>query len=294
MSKILEILIKIIGSIFVTYGSFMVISDVLKLPTSKTLKARANVLNGSAEETSSINLALENFAKFLAKIIPMDEFKKQELAVDLRTAQLDISPEMFRANAMVKASIFVIASIPFFFVFPIMGVLVLILSVVLYMSSANIKGRIAEKRESIESDLPRLVATIQKKLSYDRSIMAILTDFLPVASPELRRELEITIADINSGNEEAAITRLEARVGSSMMSDVCRGFITMIHGDIAEVYWSSLAIKFSDLRRQKMKDKALKLPKKANRISMFLLFAFIATFFVVIISQIMGSTDVFF
>lgn len=293
MATISQIIIRLIASIFSGIGLACIIFDYLKIPTNKTYKARANIINAGKGE-SNLNLWFESLAKFISKHLRINDFKKQELKVDLRTAQLDISPEMFIANAIVKSLMFAVLAIPFFFIAPIVGILVLGASVILFFLSSNIKGRIEEKRKNIEADLPRLVATIQKKLSYDRSIMAILNDFLPVACPDFKREIEITIADINSGNEEAAITRLEARVGSPLMSDVCRGFITMIHGDVAEVYWSSLGIKFSDLRRQRLKDKALKIPKKANKLSIAILVAFIATFFVVIISQIMGSMNVFF
>ena len=98
-------------------------------------------------------------------------------------------------------------------------------------------------------------------MSYNRSILDILKDFTKSAGPELKYELEITIADIHSGNEESAITRLEARVGSPMMSDVCRGFVTLIHGDSAASYWSGLAMKFSDVQRQRLKIEAKKIPK---------------------------------
>ena len=39
------------------------------------------------------------------------------------------------------------------------------------------------------------------------------------AGREMKHELDITVADMKSGNYEAAITRLEARVGSAMMND---------------------------------------------------------------------------
>ena len=248
----------IIGSLC-GVACYFIMADVLHIPYIRTSKAVNNLAKLQRERTSSIDIWLGNLAAFIAKYIPMNEFKKQELASDLRTAQMDMTPEMFTANAIVKALLVGVFAIPVFFFLPVMSPVILVLAFILYkMNVRSVSLRIRAKRAKIENDLPRLVSTIEKKLSYNRSILDILKDFTKSAGPELKHELEITIADIHSGNEESAITRLEARVGSPMMSDVCRGFVTLIHGDSAASYWSGLAMKFSDIQRQRLKIEAEK------------------------------------
>jgi hypothetical protein len=99
---------------------------------------------------------------------------------------------------------------------------------------------------------------------------------------------------MRSGNYEAAITRLESRVGSSMMSDVCRGLIGILRGDDTEMYWASLAIKFSDAQRQQLRIQAQQVPRKVKRLSMCLLVCFMLIYIVVILAQIVGSLGVLF
>ncbi len=284
----------IIGSLC-GVACYFIMADVLHIPYIRTSKAVNNLAKLQRERTSSIDIWLGNLAAFIAKYIPMNEFKKQELASDLRTAQMDMTPEMFTANAIVKALLVGVFAIPVFFFLPVMSPVILVLAFILYkMNVRSVSLRIRAKRAKIENDLPRLVSTIEKKLSYNRSILDILKDFTKSAGPELKHELEITIADIHSGNEESAITRLEARVGSPMMSDVCRGFVTLIHGDSAASYWSGLAMKFSDIQRQRLKIEAEKIPKKVKRLSMCLLGCFMLIYVVVIVSQIMTSVGVMF
>ena len=110
----------------------------------------------------------------------------------------------------------------------------------------------------------------------------------------MKHELDITVADMKSGNYEAAITRLEARVGSSMMSDVCRGLIGILRGDDTEMYWASLSLKFNDIQRQQLRLQAQKVPRKVKRLSMCLLICFMLVYVVVILSQIMDSIGVLF
>lgn len=288
-------ILSVIIGVLCAVGLYFILADVFKLSYVRTSKAVNNLSKSQREKTSSLDVWLGSFAAFIAKHLPMNEFKRQELETDLRTAQMDISPEMYKANAIVKSLLVGIFAVPMFFIFPILSPVVLFLSFILYrMNVKSVSMRIKAKRERIENDLPRLVATIEKKLKYQRNILDIIKDFSKNAGPELKHELEITAADMQSGNEEAAVTRLEARVGSSQMSDVCRGFITLIHGDTAPVYWASLKMKFSDIQRQHLRLEAQKIPKKVKRLSMCLLVCFMLIYVVVIVSQIMGSVGVMF
>ena len=286
---------KLLIGLFVAVGVYFILADALKLPTIRTSRAVNNLAKRQTEKTSSIDIWLGNLASFLAKHLPMNEFRREELAADLKTAQMEVSPEMYTANAIVKALLVGVLAIPVYFLFPILAPVVLFLAFVLYrMNIKAVRVRIGSKRSRIEADLPRLVATIEKKLVYRHDILATLTDFSKHANAEMKHELDITIADIRSGNDEAAITRLESRVGSPLMSDVCRGFFAVIRGDISQEYWSSLAIKFAEIQRQRLKTEAAKVPRKVRRLSMCLLVCFLLIYVVVIASQIMQSVGLMF
>ena len=105
----------------------------------------------------------------------------------------------------------------------------------------------------------------------------------------MAQELEITAADMRSGNYEAALTRLESRVGSSMLSDTTRGLIGVLRGDETDAYWANLALKFADYQRQLLKAEAQKVPNRVKRLSMCLLGCFLAMYLVVIVIQIIVS-----
>ena len=288
-------MLKVIVGILTGIAAYFIFADLFRLPYVRTSRAVNNLAKKQQTKTSSLDVWLGNLASFLAKHMPMNEFRRQELAADLKTAQMDISPEMYKANAIVKTLLIGVFAVPVYFLFPILSPVVLFLAFVLYRANIrSVKVRIGNKRARIEADLPRLVTTIEKKLKYQRSIMDILSDFARNARPELKHELDITIADIHSGNEEAAINRLESRVGSPMMSDVCRGFVTLIHGDVAENYWSTIAMKFTDINHQRLKAEAAKVPRKVKRLSMCMLICFMLMYVVVIVVQIMNSVGVMF
>ena len=184
---------------------------------------------------------------------------------------------------------------PAFFIFPLATPLVAALAIAMYFKeSQGVREKIKEKRQAIEYELPRLVFAIEKTLMHNRDILAILDSYRENAGDELKRQLSVTVADMRSGNYESALTRLESRVGSSMLSDVVRGLISVLRGDDTTYYWASLSVKFADIQRQILKKEAMKVPSKVKRLSMFLLFCFMAMYVVVLGMEIMTSMGAMF
>mgnify|MGYP007098958406 CR=1 FL=1 len=54
-------------------------------------------------------------------------------------------------------------------------------------------------------------------------------------------------------NEENALTRMESRIGSTMLSDVVRGLISVKRGDNGIMYFQMLSMTFKQLELQKLK-----------------------------------------
>ena len=286
---------KIGIGVLVGIGLFMILADCFRIPYMRTSKAVNSLAKRQKEKTSSLDVWLSSFASFIARKLKLNEFKGAQLESDLRTAKMDISPEMFMANAIVKSLIIGVLAVPVFFILPVLSPIILFLAFILYrMNMKGIANRIRKKRAGIEYELPRFVFKIEKSLMHDKDVLGMIESFARNAGPELKHELDITAADMRSGNTEIAITRLEARVGSPLMSDVCRGLISIDRGDVNTVYWKSLSMKFADIQRQQLRLEAQKIPKKVKRLSMCLLFCFMLIYIVVILAQIMNSVGVLF
>ena len=124
----------IIGALF-GVGLFFILADVYAIPYYKTSKAVESLSKLQKEKTSGLDLWLGGIAGWLADRLPMDPFKRSQLEADLRTAQMDVTPEMFRANAIVKAMLVGIMAIPMAFIFPLLCPVVLFLAVCTTMKS---------------------------------------------------------------------------------------------------------------------------------------------------------------
>ncbi|MDD4496128.1 MAG: secretion protein F [Eubacteriales bacterium] len=198
-------------------GLYLIAADLLKIPFIKTSKAVVNLSKRQKKKTSSLELWLQNLSSWIAGKIHINKYKKLQLQSDLKTAGINLSPEQYTANALLKAGICGIFAVPAFVVFPLLSPVLILLAIGLYFKeSKGIQDKIKRKRTAIEYELPRLVFSIDKTLTHNRDTLSILDSYRKNAGPELKDELNITVADMRSGNYESALTRLEARVGSSI------------------------------------------------------------------------------
>lgn len=283
-------MIKVIVGALIGIAMFLILEDVFKIPLNGTMKSIIGLERQIFDGQSKINSSLEELAVWLSKIIHINDYKRAQMVSDLRTARLDITPEMFKANAIVKAGVIGIFAIPLFPIWNLLGILIIGVAVIMYFNEMrSLPGRIKAKRAAIEYELPRLVFTIEKTLRHSRDVLLMLESYQDIAGEDLGHEISITTADMRSGNYETAIARLESRVGSSMMSDVCRGLISVMRGDDTTVYWQSLELKFEDHQREMLKAEANKIPKKVNKLSMIMLVCFMFTWVMVIAVQVIES-----
>ena len=128
-------------------GLFFILVDVYKIPYYKTSKAVESLSKKQKNKKSGLDIWLSGIAEGLSRHIRINEFKRAKLEADLKTAQMDISPEMFKANAIVKASLVGILSIPVAFIFPLFVPVVLFLAVFLYRMSYAVHSKVCKQKE---------------------------------------------------------------------------------------------------------------------------------------------------
>ena len=280
---VLQICIGVLTAV----GLALVLADIYHLPTLKARKATNNLGKKGDRKVSIVEIYLKDFSTFLSQKIKLNEYKRAQLEVDLKTAGMETSPEAYVADAIIKALVIALFALPVFFLFKILSVVVLFISVIVYFKEYQaVSVKIKSRRQKIEYELPRFVSAIEKTMQHNRSIVYILESYKDTAGAELKAELEITIADMRSGNVEVALTRLENRIGSTMMSDITRGLAALERGDNNVVYWGQLVIKFSDYQRQILKQQANAVPRKVRKLSMALMFCFILIY-VTVIGQVL-------
>lgn len=279
-----------LAGILLAAGLFFVLSDILKLPTMKAAKAMLEAGKGNKKAAKTIEAWIMSGAVRLSKYIRMDEYKHSRMENILKAAGYSMTPEVYIAYAITKAGAILLGAIPCLLLLPLVTPVLIILAVLTYFKEIRkADERLKAKRDQIEGELPRFVATVEQTLKSSRDVLAMLENYKKNAGPSFVRELDVLTADMRSSSYEAALTRFEARLNSPMLSDVVRGLIGVLRGDDSAVYFQMLAHDFKALELQRLKGQAQKIPPKIRVFSFVMLMCFLLTYMAIIAVQILTS-----
>nr|WP_294485213.1 secretion protein F [uncultured Anaerosporobacter sp.] len=283
------ILILLFGMLLAT-GLFLILADVFKLPRLATNRAMITATKEHKDKANNLEAVLNAWTVVLAKYIPMDEYKKHRLQNTLHAAGMNQTPEEYVAFALLKSGLVGLGAILCLMILPLLAPVLLFLAILIYFKEIKkADEKLSVKREKIESELPRFVATITQELKASRDVIGILENYKKNAGEIFGYELDVLTADMRSGSYEAALTRFEARLNSPMLSDITRGLISVLRGDDGAMYFQMLSHDMKQLELQRLKAKAMKIPPKIRVFSFLMLMCFVMTYVVIIISEILRS-----
>jgi len=271
-------------------GLFFILADIVKLPTIAATKALINTGKQDKRLAKTIEAWLMSWAVKASRFVRMDEYRRSRMKNILKASGITMTPEVYMAYAYVKAGAVLLGVIPCLFVFPLLAPVVVFLAIAVYFKETKkADEQLKAKREHIESDLPRFVATVEQELKNSRDVLSILENFKKNAGEAFRQELDIVCADMRSSSYEAALTRFEARLNSPQLSDVVRGLIGVLRGDDGAMYFQMLAHDFKQMELQKLKKEARKIPLKIRVFSFVMLMCFLFTYLAIIAFEILKS-----
>lgn len=285
----MTILIFVFG-ILLAIGLFLISADLLKLPSIATQKAMLSAGKQGKEKAKTVDVLLMGWAVKLAKYIPMDEYKKSRMKNTLNAAGMNLTPEEFISSAILKSGIIALLIIPCLMILPLIAPILMFLSIIIYFKEIRKADEILKiKKEKIEVELPRFVATITQELKASRDVLSIIENYKKNAGEEFADELDILTADMRSSSYEAALTRFEARINSPMLSDITRGLIGVLRGDDGTMYFQMLSHDMKQLELQRLKAQAMKIPPKIRVFSFVMLMCFLMTYMAIIVYEIIRS-----
>lgn len=283
-------LILMLFAVFFSTGCYLLLAELLKLPTYRTSRAMLALGRRQKRQAGGGDALLQELALKLAPFVPMDAYKKRKLEAVLRSAEISMTPQAYMASAYIRAALVLAGIFPCLLIFPLASPAFLVMGIAVYFSeSGKAEKTVKKRRQEIEYELPRFVATIAQELMASRDILAMLETYQKNAGSALKNELAITTADMRTGNYEAALTRMEARVSSAMLSDVARGLIGCIRGDDGAAYFRMLSHDMKQLEVQRLKKLAMERPPKIRRYSFLLLGCMLLIYMGVMGYQILGA-----
>lgn len=283
-------MLQILFIVFMTIGFYCLLAQLLHIPTLSASRAFLMSKRSEQKKEKRLEAWLDDTAIRISRYIRLDEYRMARMEAQMKAAGIDKTPQIFMANAIARAGAVLLLILPVMQILPLASPVILILSILTYfryMQSADEKVR--ERRDELESELPRFAATLAQHLQSSRDILTMLEQYKKTAGIVLSEELEYTIADMRSSGYEAALTRMEARINSTQLSDIVRGLIAVIRGDDGELYFQMLTHDFKAMELQRLKAKAQKIPPKIRVYSFLMLVCFLITYLAIILYEVVVS-----
>lgn len=283
-------LILILFALFLTAGLYLILAELFKVPTYKATKAILGTVKKNKRKARNSDAVLMGLAAKLSKVLPMDEYKKRKLNATLKSAEIPMTAELYVSQAIVKAALVLACTIPCLLVVPILSHAFVIIGVAIYFNESTKADKlITARRQEIEYELPRFVATLTQELQASRDVLSMLETYQKNAGAAMKNEIAITTSDMRTGNFEGALTRFEARVSSAMLSDVVRGLVGVLRGDDGVTFFRMLSHDMKQLEIQRLKKLALERPPKIHKYSFMLLACMLLLYMGVMGYQILGT-----
>ncbi|MFI3226495.1 MAG: secretion protein F [Clostridia bacterium] len=272
------------------FGIYFLLAHFLKIPTFRATKTIMGIGKSKKKQINSAEVTLMNMSIWLSKYIRLSDDTAKRLNNMLRCAEISKTPQVFVAQTFIKSGIIAIGGLLCLVVIPILSSVLLVTSIGMYFNEMSRFDKIVSaKREEIECELPRFVATLSQSLIATKDLRTILEKYAVNAGQALKNELTITTADMSTGNYQAALTRFDARVSSGMLSQIISGMQTVINGGDGVAHLQMLTRDMKQFELIKLEKLAKERPPKIRKYSLLLLGCMIMMYMGVMGYQIIGT-----
>lgn len=258
------------------YGLFQLVGGIFDVPSHREIKTIMAVGKKKKERVNVLDAFVFKVSHLIIPYVRINPYKRKKMGNALKSLGSLDTPEMVYSRAFVESAIYAGVGLILVFVHPIFTLILLFYAIQRFSAQiGKIDQLMRKRREKIEWELPRFVNTVQQEIKKRQDLLAILIDFRKNSDGELGEELEVTIADMKTSDYENAISRLDARVVSSLLSDVTQGLIAVLRGDDIVSYFEQLGIQLRSFEKNRLKKEMNRRLEKIKKYPYILLFTFL-------------------
>jgi cytochrome c-type biogenesis protein CcmH/NrfG len=283
-------LLYLIPGLLLAFGLYRVAQAALCLPSGKSAEAVRNI-HGKRNISERLRAALTLLARLIARLFPMGEYRRNQLAADFVRLHMSETPQEYVGTAMTKSLLLALIGLLFVSLgVPWLPLLTAVAAVLAYFQRMQtIRKRVETQNHEIEAELPRLVETMNYTLQDNRDMLAFFVKYRRVAGKALGVELDRFITDMQIGNHEAALQNMDARLGLPSFSALCAVLCGVYQGIDQH---TSLLVLEQDMRTKERETLRRLMEKRPSRIkiaSFILTVLMILMFMVPLILLIIGN-----
>lgn len=289
----ISIFFSIITAVLLSCGLYILLSEKLQLPSLRSIVVLMNLTSGTRTSTGE-SLILQLSSK-LQKLIHLAPYRRRHLEQKLSQANMNMSPELYVSSAIVLGIIACLPAIAFLFVFPLFSIPFSLLAVWIVFKQLNsINKHTSKHHDALENEYPRFAAAISESL-LQKDVIRILKGYYPVAGKSMKKELDVLLADMETGDRELALSRFEYRLNSEHGTSIVNALIGLEKGENMQVYLSGLVQELRSWENSQLRLKAQKRPDELKPALYALLAAvgllYAALFGTLIVSQVIQMAN---
>lgn len=260
----MTLLFWILSGSLLAVGLYMAAHTAFGLPSRKATEAVRNI-HGKRELTKRLQDALLPMARLLSKLFPMSEYKARRMEADFSRLHIKQTPQEFVSTAMARSLLLAILGLLFIPLgTPLLSLLATVAALLSYFQSMQtIRKRVESQNREIEAELSRLVETLNYTLQDNRDLLAFFEKYRKVSGMAMSSELDRLIVELKTGNQEAALRRMDARLGIPSLTALCTVLCGVNQGVDQQ---TSLLVLEQDMRAKERETLRRNMEKRPGRI----------------------------
>ena len=250
-------------SVLIAFGLYR-IAQAFFLPSGKAVDAIKNI-HGKKNMTERLQNALLPLAKLLSRLFPMSEYRQKRLEADFSRLNIRQTPQQYVGEVLAKALLLALIGLLFIPLgIPWLSLLTVVAAVLAYFKGMQaIRKKVEALNREIEVELPRMVETLNYSLQDNRDLLSFFEQYRKVSGKALGTELDRLIVNMKTGNQEAALRSMDARLSLPSFAALC-AILCGVHQGINQR--TSLLVLEQDMRTKEREALRRDMEKRPGRI----------------------------
>lgn len=268
----------ILAAGLIAFGIFNILNYIYRLPTRRSVKTINALKNNGKKSTGTLDEAIGWIVGKVTALIRLKPVNKLMLQESLDFLDMSITPEEYVVRAWFKGIVFAVLIAMFssgnFYILGGAGVIGFLIG---RAELGKVNKKMNVRKDKIEADVPRFCQFLSDMMKTGaHNVIDMVSECRKSVSSELRRELDITVADMKTGNQIKALSNLSTRVNSPILSQVVLGLESVLGGNDETIFFATLSQQLHEVEISRVKKLNSAKPQKLNKLSMVLVFVIIA------------------
>lgn len=239
------------------------------------------------------NRSMRNLLGIIAPLIPLSEESEKKLNADLSRADIPFTAKEYYAKAILSALLGVfVAILGASFGSGILVIGGILMGVYLFFHNYDqVKDTLKKKYAIMENEIPTFIRSVESSLRSERDLIRVIERYNKIATPVLRSELEILLADMQSSSVPQALMRFDNRMASPEISRLVAALIEVDRGVDASMNLQYLAQDMTVMHRQVILRELDKRPGKMKRAILPAGIILVVLMFYMMVQAVISSTS---